>query len=253
MFVAATAQCLSNMPLNEAMDQLVHLQFTAVELPILKEGSPFSPASVHADWQEAALRCRETHRLDICALLVDLGTTGDLAYQQFQSICKMAKAIKVHTITVPSAEIGTPFNEEVEHLGRLVAIAGMEGIRVSIKNESGRISQDPDTLKLLCNHVQGLGITLDPSHFIYGPHSGVDYEPLLKFVYHTHLRDTRKDELQVRVGQGEVDYGRLVSLLQREKYDRALCVDIRPTPGEDPELHAGELRKLRLLLESLLL
>ena len=241
------------MPLNEATDLLVHLQFTAVELAIAKEGTAFTPAGIHADWQQAAVRCRETHRMDICALLVDLGETGDLAYQQFQSICKLAKATKVHTITVPSAELGTPFNEEVEHLGRLVAIAGMEGIRVSIKNESGRISQDPETLKLLCNHVQGLGITLDPSHFVYGPHGGADYEPLLKFVYHTHLRDTRKDELQVKVGQGEVDYGRLVSLLQREKYDRALCVDIHPQPDDDPEQHAGELRKLRLLLESLLL
>ena len=241
------------MPLQEAMDLLVHLQFTAVELAIAKEGTPFTPEGVHADWQEMAIRCRETHRMDICALTVDLGEIGDLAYQQFQSICKMAKSLKVHTISVPSAELGTPFNEEVEHLGRLVAIAGMEGIRVSIKNESGRISQDPETLKLLCNHVKGLGITLDPSHFVYGPHGGVDYEPLLKYVYHTHLRDTRKDELQVKVGQGEIDYGRLVSLLQREKYDRALCVDIHPIPGEDDELHAGELRKLRLLLESLLL
>ena len=253
MFVAASAHCLSHMPLDEAMDLLVHLQFTAVELPILKEGKFLTPADVHADLQEAVLRCRETHRLDICALLVDLGEANDEAYNQFHSICKLAKALKVHTITVPSAELGTPFNEEVEHLGRLVAIAGMEGIRVSIKNETGRISQDPDTLKLLCNHVDGLGITLDPSHFVYGPHGGVDYDPLLKFVYHTHLRDTRKDELQVRVGQGEIEYGRLVSQLQREGYDRALCVDIYPVEGEDAEQHAGELRKLRLLLESLLL
>lgn len=253
MFVAATTNCLSHLPLNEAMDLLMHLQFTAVELDILKGGPHMTPEEVHADWQKAAVTCRETHRLDICALRVDLGESGELAYQQFQSICKLAKGIKVHSITIPSAELGTPLNEEVEHLRKLVAIAGMEGIRVSIKNETGRISQDPDTLKLLCNHVEGLGITFDPSHFVYGPHAGGDYEPLLPHVHHTHLRDTRKDQLQVRVGQGEIEYGRLVTQLQRVGYDRALCVDIYPQPDEDAEQHAAELRKLRLLLESLLL
>ena len=241
------------MSFGDAMDLLMHLQFTAVELDIIKGSGHMTPEEVHEDWQSATVRARESHRLDICALLVDLGDTGDLAHQQFQSICKFAKAVKVHSITVPSAELGTPFNEEVEHLRKLVAVAGMEGIRVSIKNQTGRISQDPDTLKLLCNHVEGLGITLDPSHFVYGPHGGADYEPLLQFVYHTHLRDSRKDDLQVRIGQGEVEYGRLVTQLQRVKYDRALCVDIYPQPDEDAEQHAGELRKLRLLLESLLL
>lgn len=253
MFVAASAHCLSHLPLNEAMDLLVHLQFTSVEMDIIAGGPHLTPERVHADWQAASIACRETHRMDVCSLLVDLGAAGDLAYQQFHSICKLAKAVKAHSITIPSAELGTPLNEEVEHLRRLVGIAGMEGIRVSIKNQSGRISQDPDTLKLLCNHVEGLGITLDPSHFVYGPHGGADYEPLLKFVYHTHLRDTRKDKLQVRVGQGEVEYGRLVSQLRKEGYDRALCVDIYPEDGQDAESHAGELRKLRLLLESLLL
>lgn len=241
------------MPLNDAADLLVHLQFTAVELDILKGGPHMTPEMVHADWQQASVKCRETHRMDICSFLVELGETGDLAYQQFHSICKLAKAIKVHSITIPSAELGTPLNEEVEHLRRLVGIAGMEGIRVSTKNETGKISQDPDTLKLLCNHVEGLGITLDPSHFHYGPHAGADYDPLLPHVYHTHLRDTRKDELQVRVGQGEIEYGRLVSQLQKIGYDRALCVDIYPDEDGDAESHQGELRKLRLLLESLLL
>ena len=97
--------------------------------------------------------------------------------------------------------------------------------------------------------VTGLGITLDPSHYIYGPHSGVEYEQVMKHVYHVRLRDTTKDQLQVRVGQGEVEYGRLVNQLHKVRYDRALCVDIQPTPDVD---QLTEMRKIRLLLESLL-
>jgi len=63
------------------------------------------------------------------------------------------------------------------------------------------------------------------------------------------LRDTSKKELQVRVGQGEVEYGKIISMLLKVKYNRALSVNIKEMPGVD---HPGELRKLRLLLETLL-
>ena len=55
----------------------------------------------------------------------------------------------------------------------------------------------------------------------------------MKYVYHVRLRDTTKDQLQVRVGQGEVEYGRLVNQLNKVRYDRALCVDILPMPDVD--------------------
>jgi sugar phosphate isomerase/epimerase len=68
-------------------------------------------------------------------------------------------------------------------------------------------------------------------------------------VRHTHLSDSTKDEFQVRVGQGEVDYGKLITQLQRVKYRRALSIHMMPM--EDLE-HPPEVRKLRLLLDSLL-
>jgi sugar phosphate isomerase/epimerase len=102
---------------------------------------------------------------------------------------------------------------------------------------------------VLCNNVKGLGITLDPSHFVSGPHKGGNYDQVFKHVIHTHLRDSKKDAFQVRVGQGEIEYGRLITQLAMVNYNRALSVYITPTEGVD---HVGELRKLRLLLESLL-
>jgi L-ribulose-5-phosphate 3-epimerase UlaE len=63
-----------------------------------------------------------------------------------------------------------------------------------------------------------------------------------------YLRDTSKKQLQVRVGQGEVDYGRLINLLNRVGYDRNVCINMQELPGID---HLAEMRKLRLLLESL--
>jgi len=145
--------------------------------------------------------------------------------------------------------LGTPFNAEVERLREMVAIASVDGIRVGMLTEVGRMSQDPDTAIVLCDSVKGLGIALDPSHFICGPHAGGPFEQVMKYVYHVRLRDTSKDELQVRVGQGQVEYGRLVNQLNKVRYDRALSVDLGPLPDVD---QLAEMRKMRLLLESLL-
>jgi hypothetical protein len=56
--------------------------------------------------------------------------------------------------------------------------------------------------------------------------------------------------LQVRVGQGQVEYGRIVSQLSRAHYERALSVDIHdhPEPGYPIQ---PEVRKLKFLLESM--
>jgi sugar phosphate isomerase/epimerase len=71
----------------------------------------------------------------------------------------------------------------------------------------------------------------------------------MKYVFHVHLRDSKKDKLQVRVGQGEIDYSKLITQLQNVGYDQALSIEMQPMEGVDMR---HELRKLRLLLDSLL-
>ena len=104
-------------------------------------------------------------------------------------------------------------------------------------------------VNLARDNVEGLGLTLDPSHYVHGPHGGRDIDELMKYVCHVQLRDTTKEEMQVPVGQGEIDYGRLMTQLNLIGYSRVLSVHIMDLPSID---HVGELRKMRLLLESML-
>lgn len=249
MLVSASTECFYDQSLARALERLADLEYTAVELAMFEDGDQLKPSEVLADVESAVALCRNSRRLDVVAFDVRITAEKEAHYEQFAALCKMAKSAKVVTITVPSAERGTPFNEEVEHLRRLVDIATLDGVRVSLKGQLGRLSEDPDTVMVLCDNVKGLGLTLDPSVYIYGSHQGRSIDKLLKYVYHTHLRDTNKKAFQVRVGQGEVEYGKLISQLQKMRYNRALSVNMREMPEVD---HVGELRKLRLLLESLL-
>lgn len=252
MYVAASTDCFSQLPFDAALSRLVDLEFTRVEVTLRESGPQLRPSQVHANLEKAVMACRDVHRLTPVAYFVDIQAEGSLYYEQFHSCCKLAKATKVVVIGVPSAELGTPFNAEVERLRELVRIATLEGVLVGLKTEAGRMTEDPATAAVLCDHVKGLCLTLDPSHYTFGPSAGKRYDQLLKHVCHIQLRDSNKKKFQVRVGQGDIEYGRLVNQMTKYNYGRSLCVNILDTE-EDPDVdHVGELRKMRLLLESLL-
>ncbi|HVT30789.1 MAG TPA: sugar phosphate isomerase/epimerase, partial [Lacipirellulaceae bacterium] len=175
MFVAASLDCFPDFSPQEALEILADLEFTSVEFPIRESGRGLKPSEVHNDLERAARFVRDTHRLDIAALNIELAP-GPQYYEHFASCCKLAKAIKVVTLVVPCSELGTPFNEEIERLRKLVEIASLESAVVGLKTEIGRMTQDPDTSVVLCDNVKGLRLTLDPSHYIAGPHQGGNFE-----------------------------------------------------------------------------
>jgi sugar phosphate isomerase/epimerase len=249
VYIAASTGCFPDVPVPEVIDILNDLEFTAVEIVLDDRGQQIRPAQIVEDFDESLRLVRDTHRMDICSYNLRIDAEGETFYERFEKVCDLAKATKVVTITIPSGEHGTPFNQEVEHLQRLVAIGDTRGVRIGLKSQIGCLSEDPDTVKNLCDYVPGIGLTLDPSHYLCSTLRNKNYEKLMKYVYHVHLRDSKKDKLQVRVGQGEIDYSKLITLLQNVGYDQALSIDMTPAEGVDMR---HELRKLRLLLDSLL-
>lgn len=249
VYVAASTGCFPDIPLPDVIEVLSDLEFTAVEIVLDDKGIQMPPARIVEEFDECLRIVRDTHRLDICSYNVRIDAEGPVHYERFSKICDLAKATKVVSLTIPSGEHGTPFNQEVEHLQKLVEISESRGVRIGLKSQMGCLSEDPDTVKNLCDYVPGVGLTLDPSHYLCSNNRNKNYEKLMKYVYHVHLRDSKKDQLQVRVGQGEIEYGRLITQLETVGYDLALSVDMSPMEGMDMR---QELRKLRLLLDSLL-
>ena len=128
-----------------------------------------------------------------------------------------------------------------------------EGLVLAVETHSETLTADPAAAVELCKAVPGLGLTLDPSHYIHGPHQRGDFDEVYPYVQNVHLRDTGKKpgEFQVRVGQGEIEYGRIVNQLERHGYDRALTVSILDGLDNPFDIEV-EVRKLKLLLESLI-
>lgn len=247
MFVAASTRCFAELGFAEACYQISELEFDKVEIWMREEGD-MKPSEVAADPESFTATFREATRLTPIALCLE----EEVDVETLKGICKFAKLLRVAQITIPASPLGTPFNTEIDRLREQLAAASHEGIRLSIKTKSGCLTEDPHTAVELCQAVRGLGLTLDPSYYICGTNQGKSYDQVFPYVYHVHLRDTSPDELQVQTGLGEVDYSRLINQLERQDYNLALSVEILPELLPDESARPLEMRKLRMLLDTLL-
>jgi sugar phosphate isomerase/epimerase len=249
VFVAASLECFPHLSIKDACQKVIDLEYSAIELD-LHENGHVPPSKIHEDLAWGLHTCQDTLRLEIVGFSVDIAATGREYIAQFESCCKVAKAAKIVTISVPSSPLGTPFNEEVERLQQLTELAKGYGVRIAVKGQLGRLTEDPDTVKVMCEHIPGLGFSFDPSQYLCGPYANRDIEHLMKYVYQVHLRDSTEKKLQVRIGQGVIDYGKLINQLRKFGYNQALCAHFASVDGVD---HDSEMRTFRMLIESLLL
>jgi sugar phosphate isomerase/epimerase len=253
VYVACSTLCFARYPLEQALRTIAELEFSKVDIAVHEKGPHLRPSEVARDVGRASQAIRIGPSLSPAAFSIEIEATDELEYaRQLRALCHLARLSMVSVLTIPAASAGTGIDAEVKRLASLVQLAGAEGIVLALETRIGTLTESPDSAVELCKRIPGLGLTLDPSHFIAGPHQGKSYDQVYPYVRHVHLRDTGRsqDQFQVRVGQGEVEYGRIVAQLNRRGYDRLLTVEINDIP-DAPYAMDTEVRKLKYLLESL--
>ncbi|HEY7327742.1 MAG TPA: sugar phosphate isomerase/epimerase [Gemmataceae bacterium] len=253
MFVACSTFCFSRLSLEAALDVLAELEFSKFEVALSEQNNQLRPSEVVTDIGRAASRLRHGPGLTPTAFSVEIDARNAAEHdRQLKAVCRLARISAVPLITVKAAPVDTNLDSEIKRLQHLVDLAGADGIQLSVSTITGTMTEDPDVALALCQRVRGLALTLDPSHYIAGPHADKNHDALYPYVKHAHLRDTRRgaNQFQVRIGQGEVEYGRIIAQLARYQYDRGLCVYIHDVP-DAPFVMQSEVRKLKYLLESL--
>ncbi|HBH52089.1 MAG TPA: sugar phosphate isomerase/epimerase [Planctomycetaceae bacterium] len=247
MLVAASSRCFSDLPIHQACFHIDDMGYDKVELWFSEASEHLRPSELLRESDRFSVRYREMTRLTPVSFCFE----DEIPVADFRTVTRVAKQLRVPHITVPSATLGTPFNSEVDRLRELTRIGIEDGVVVSFKTRIGHLSEDPRTAVELCQAAPGLGITLDPSSYLCGPHHSTNFDPVYPYVFHAHLRDSTREKFQVPVGLGEIDYARLISQLERVNFSRTLGVEILPELM-DVTGRGVEMRKVRLLLESLL-
>ncbi len=250
MYVACSSLCFSRYPLAHALHAISELRFHKVDLALHESGPHLKPSEVLADVNKAAVNLRKAN-VAFAAFHVEIDAPDAEKYKEtLRAVCRLGRILAVPLVNIPAAPAEAELAAEVSRLTGLVRLAQAEGVMLTVESHSRTLTSVPARAAELCRQVPGLGITLDPSHYLVGAHPAADYDDLFPHVRHVRLRDTAPDRLQVRVGQGQVEYGRIISQLARARYERALSVDIHDQPEPDYPMEP-EVRKLKFLLESM--
>ena len=253
MYVACSTQCFTRLPLDKALRFIAELEFSKVDIALHERGPHLKPSEVAADVTLAAQRIRIGPSLSPAAFDVEIEAEGEEEYsRQLRAVCKLGRISAVSVLSLAASPNGIGMDAEVKRMTRLTRLVLGEGLTLAVPTRIGTLTETPAGARELCERVPGLGLTLDPSHFVNGPHQGGCYDEVLPFVKHVHLRDSSRvpGKFQVRVGQGEIEYGRLLTQLDRCDYDRLLTVAIHDIPDGHHAMET-EVRKLKFLLESL--
>lgn len=253
MYLACSTLSFASLGLDEALRKIRELDFSKADLAIHDTGPHLTPEEVNRDTTKIAQKLR-TANLQYAAIHLDFQKTPpEVALEQLAGVCRLGRLLAIPLLTVAASPNGTPIDHEVARLRQWYRMAAKEGLMLALETRAGTLTAEPTVAKELCEKVDGLGLTLDPSYFLTKPEEVATYEELLPYVRHVRLRDTGPgpENFQVRIGQGEVEFGRLVSQLERIRYSRSLSVDIRDHANVPFQVEP-EVRKLKYLLESVI-
>jgi sugar phosphate isomerase/epimerase len=253
VFVACSTLCFGRHSLEEAIRLIGELKFAKIDLAVHEEIDHLKPTEVAADVPRISHRLKSLCPLGLSAFHVQISAPDPVEYdRQLRAVCRLARLTTVPVVCIPAPKTGSELSRVEERLAAQVKIASNEGVILTAETLIGTVTEIPEAAVELCDHVRGLGLTLDPSHYLVGPARGQSFDCVFPYVKHVRLRDTGAGphDFQVRLGQGHVDYGKIIATLAKHHYDRLLTVDIRDIP-DAPFAIDAEVRKLKYLLESL--
>src|SRR5262249_42154601 len=146
------------------------LQFNKFDVAIHEQGPHLRPSQVAEDVAAAASRLRFGPGLTPAAFSVAIEAPDEKEHtRHFQAVCRLARLTTVPMVPMSAAPAAAATDAEAARLGRLVHLADKEGVLLTVATLSGTLTEDPDQAVALCKAVPGLGLTLDPSHYLAGP------------------------------------------------------------------------------------
>ncbi len=255
MYLICSTLCFSDRPLERALETIAELEFGGVEFGLLQRTSNHptlgqaleDPDRIHAIF-------RSGPAVAVPAVYAEFPADGGHeAEERFGQLCRLAHSLKATVLTIPAAPRSVPLEAEIHRLSRFVRLATAEGLTLCIENQPGGHAETADGARALCEAVTMLGLTLDVAHYMSGPQRGEGFELVYPLVEHVQLRDagTEPDQNQVPIGKGKIDYSRIVAYLAQRDYQRAISIEYVNEPPLPFDV-VPEVRKLRLLLETLL-
>ena len=252
ILAACSTYPFQSLPLDQALMRMDELGFRYADISIshLPGAGHMMPEQVK-DEPVAALEILEgaMDRSRVRIVVFDLETKPfDLSERgQVEAVCRLARRAGVGVVNV----MGAATKDEpldVRRLRDFHRLAADFGVTLSVeprRNPSLSIAAAVEAVQ-----AAGIRITLDVGCLLSGGIPQETWGPILPFVSHVHLYDTRgeKNQRQVPWGTGVLELGPLIASLKSAGYQGFLTAEyLGPKPGDrhpfDPEPELVKLRK----------
>ena len=140
--------------------------------------------------------------------------------------------LTIHLWTDPRFVKKEVIDNKIVALGDITAFAADRGVRIGIEN----LSEKADDLERLLEAVPLLGITLDVGHGQLLAETNTAFpiiERLSSRIAHLHLHDNHggkgvRDDLHLPIGEGIVDFPRILEALIRKRYCGTATLELKP-------------------------
>ena len=151
--------------------------------------------------------------------------------EQFARLCRFARLAGFDSVMgvpgrpQPALAPQAALELSADTLGRMVAIATDEGVRLDVEPHVGSIVQEPRRALRLAREVPGLFYTLDYAHFIGQGFGQADVAPLLAHAGHMHAKPARPGYMKCGVEHSAIEFAPIFRALRRLDWDGTITME----------------------------
>jgi sugar phosphate isomerase/epimerase len=231
MRIACGTLCFSRQPFAQSCAEIASAGFRYVDIATMEGWAHFNPSDLAVNLEDAvtvAQSVLETHRLKPVALNASAGASDpNHELPRFRAICEFALELGVSVICYAAPMEAAGLERSLRRYERLLALAQERRLTLAVEAHARTMLERPDVAARFCESLDGIALTLDPSHMWAGPNQGAPFDEIYSFVRHTHWRDSGLSwsEVQQPVGEGNVDFACVVAGLKEVRYDGAYSVE----------------------------
>jgi len=235
MYLACSTLCFDQLPLAVAVERIMQLGLDTFELGCIEEWAHASPWELVEDRGVPVRQIRQIQeQTETRVIALNCGFQVRRPEQEktlVETMSAFARELGVEIVTIPAPEAGVGVEEGARRLQQAAKAAAGMGRTLCVETHVGRLTETPDGALSLLEKVPGLGLTLDPSHYVSKGVKETEWQALYPRVKQVHIRDAGGPEhlLQTRMGQGEMPFEAVVKGLKGSGYEGALVIEyLRP-------------------------
>ena len=237
--VIATTDSYKHLPLERALEGLSRVGFTQIELLAASEWKPhYDPSTASPQDRARLITSLERYGLRIASISGHSNLASDGGLQKFRARLEFAVSLGVRIVNTGVGDLSSEERRQQFHKNIREVAAWASGMGVTVALEphgawapSGRV---------LAQIIREMGapsirINYDTANVIYysGEHPEEDLPSAVDLVAHVHMKDKIGGKMEWNfpaVGKGEVNFPRILTVLEQGNYGGPFSIEIELTP-----------------------